>query len=609
MIAVFHQIPGFPQSSRGGSAAMWLVAMMAAGGCHQASDIASEPLVTEWVTPHVDRPAADSARQGNQPPSDTEPLDTEPPCDILLTDVTDRAGVSFVHDDGGSGGEKYIVEAVSAGLALFDFDGDGLIDLYFLSGAPLPPAEEHSRRNALYRNNGDGTFTDVTDAAGVGDSGFGLGVAVADIDNSGFPDIYINNFGPNVLYRNNGDGTFTEVTAAAGVGCGDLVGAGAAFLDADADGAIDLYVSNYVDFGFHNHVRWTIDGFRCYPGPLDFEPVADVLYRNNGDGTFTDISRSSGIADVAGTGMGMVCGDFNGNGATDIFIANDMQPNFLFENDGTGRFTEVGLDRGVAYNFAGRINGNMGVDCGDFDNDGWLDLFSTSYINEMPVLYRNLGGVMFEDATQATGAGAGSLRHVNWGTGFVDFNNNGHRDLFIAQGALDQNVHLWNARTAFALSNTLLMNTGHGSFVDVSDRCGDGLRVVHSSRGTGFDDLTNNGRIDVVILNSRAPPTILQNETRNDHHWLQVQLRGVRTNRDGVGAQVRVTASGRTQMAEVHSGRGYQSHFGTRLHFGLGSADRVQRVEVRWIGGGRDVLEDVPADRLVSIIEGQERLP
>jgi enediyne biosynthesis protein E4 len=573
-----------------------LAAMMLVAGCDKPTAPLSGPLP---VSP--DHPAPIEMVRDPQ----ASAAEDVPPSDIHLTDVTDRAGVAFVHDDGGSGDEKYIVEAVSAGVALFDFDGDGLIDIYFLSGAPLPPADQHPRGNSLYRNNGDGTFTNVTDAAGVGDAGFGLGVAVADFDNSGFPDIYLNNFGRNVLYRNNGDGTFTDVASEAGVGCGDRVGAGAAFLDADGDGRVDLYVSNYVDFGLHNHVRWTIDGFRCYPGPLDFEPVPDVLYRNNGDGTFTDISQSAGIAQVAGTGMGMVCGDFNNSGATDIFVANDMHPNLLFENDGTGRFTEVSLNRGAAFNFAGKINGNMGVDCGDFDNDGWLDLFTTSYINEMPVLYRNLGQALFEDVTQASGAGAGSLRHVNWGTGFVDFNNNGHRDLFIAQGALDQNVHLWNSRTAFELPNTLLMNTGDGRFVDVSDRCGDGLRVVRSSRGAGFDDLTNNGLIDVVVLNSRAPPTILRNDARNDNHWLQIQLRGVHSNRDAIGAQVRVTAGGRTQLAEVHSGRGYQSHFGTRLHFGLGAIDRAERIEVRWIGGGRDVFEDVEANQRTDVIEGR----
>jgi enediyne biosynthesis protein E4 len=300
-----------------------------------------------------------------------------------------------------------------------------------------------------------------------------------------------------------------------------------------------------------------------------------------------------------------VCGDFNNSGATDIFVVNDAHPNFLFENDGTGTFAEVGLARGVAYSYAGRANGNMGVDCGDYDNDGWLDLFTTSYTSEMPVLYRNIGGGMFEDATQASGAGAGSLHHVNWGTGFVDFNNDGHRDLFIAQGALDQNIHLWNKSTAFELRNVLLMSSGGGRFVDVSDRCGDGLDVVQSSRGTGFDDLNNNGLVDVVILNSGAAPTIIRNDTRNDNHWLQVLLRGVQANRDGIGAQVRVTAGGRMQLAEVHSGRGYQSHHGTRLHFGLGSAGHVERIEVRWIGGaGRDVIEDVAADRLIRIVEG-----
>ena len=583
MIAVFRRM-----------APVLLTAMVLAAGCDRPGESMSGQLAAT-----VDRSSSSDAVH----PAKSSTDEDGPPCDIQLTDVTERTGVLFVHDDGGSG-QKYPVEPVSAGLALFDFDGDGRIDIYFLSGSPLSPSQAPARPNSLYRNNGDGTFTDVTEATGVGDTGFGLGVAVADFDNSGFPDIYVNNFGPNVLYRNNGDGTFTEVTAEAGVGCGNRVGAGAAFLDADSDGNVDLYVSNYFDFNFHNHVQRTIDGFPCYPSPLDFQPVPDFLYRNNGDGTFTDVSEASGIAKIAGTGMGMVCGDFDNNGATDVFVVNDAHSNFLFENDGSGRFAEVGLTRGLAYSFTGRANGNMGVDCGDFDNDGWLDLFSTSYTNEMPVLYRNLGQGVFEDATQATGAGAASLHHVNWGTGFVDFNNDGHRDLFIAQGSLDQNIQLWNNSTDFKLRNTLLMNTGDGRFTDVSDRCGDGMYVVESSRGAGFDDLTNNGLIDVVVLNSAAPPTILRNDTRNDNHWLQIQLRGVHSNRDGIGAQVRVTAGGRTQLAEVHSGRGYQSHFGTRLHFGLGAIDRAERIEVRWIGGGRDVIEDVEANRRIEVIEG-----
>lgn len=529
--------------------------------------------------------------------SDVAPVD--------LRDITDATGITFVHTDGSSG-RRYIVETVASGLATFDYDGDGLIDIYFLNGAPLPGSEvdpDDPPTNRLYRNNGDGTFTDVTRAAGVGDPGFGLGVAVADYNNNGLPDIYVNNFGPNVLYRNNGDGTFTDVTSEAGVAAGDMVGAGAAFLDIDQNGNLDLYCGNYVQFTYDNHVDVVVGGFPQYAGPKDYEPEKDFLFRNNGDGTFTDVSQSSGIAAVAGTSMGMVCLDYDNDGHTDIVIMNDVLGNFLFHNDGSGRFQEIGLLAGMAYNVDGIPLGSMGVDCADYDNDGWLDLFQTAYAGELPALYRNTGQGFFDDVTRLAGAGIGDYPHVNWGTGFADFNNNGHRDLFIGNGHLQDNIHLYSDSTTYEVRNTLLLNTGDGRFVDRSRSGGDGLLVQRSSRGVALDDLSNNGRIDVVILNARTGPTILGNDTQNDHHWLQIRLRGVRSNRDGVGAQVRVTAGGRTQIAEVHSGRGYQSHFGTRLHFGLGAADRVQRVEVRWVGGARDVLEDLPVDRRIVITE------
>jgi len=311
-------------------------------------------------------------------------------CPIRLHDVTQSTGIRFRHTDGSSG-RRYIVETVTAGLALFDYNGDGLIDIYFLNGAPLPGSKPgQSPRNALYRNEGNWRFTDVTEQAGVGDAGFGLGVAVADYDNDGDQDIYVNNFGPNVLYRNNGDGTFTDVTEQAGVAAGNKVGAGACFLDIEGDGDLDLYVANYVDFNFRNHVRRTLDGFPEYAGPKDYRPVPDILYRNNGDGTFTDVSDHSGIGRHAGTGMGMVCADVEPDGDTDIFVLNDVAGNFFFRNDGTGRFQEEALFAGLAYNLHGHELGSMGVDCGDVDNDGRLDFFMTSYSGELPVLYRNL---------------------------------------------------------------------------------------------------------------------------------------------------------------------------------------------------------------------------
>ena len=522
---------------------------------------------------------------------------------ITLHDASARAGITFTHTDGGSG-RRYIVEYVSAGLALFDYDGDGDEDIYFLNGAPLEGTHfDTEPRNALYRNDGGFRFTDVTAEAGVGDTGHGLGVTAGDYDNDGHLDLYLNNFGPNVLYRNQGDGTFRDVSDAAGVVNGHRVGAGVCFLDFDGDGDLDLYVSNYVRFSYDMHAPRTLRGYSVYPSPLEYDPDPDTVYRNNGDGTFTDVSQACGVGMHPGTGMGMVCADYDGDGDTDVLVGNDVMANFLFQNDGDGNFKEVGMASGLAFDMAGIPHGSMGIDCGDFDNDGLLDFFVTSYQHELATLYRNWGNGLFEDVTRRTGAGTPTRPHVTWGTGLVDFDNDGDRDIFIACGHFDDNVERRDDTTAYAASNLMLMNVG-GRFEDVSDNCGDGLAVRLSSRGAVFGDLDNDGDIDCVVLNSRCQPTLLRNDSENDHHWLRVSLQGVGSNRNGVGARVKVVAGDLTLVDEVHSGRSYQSHFGTRLHFGLGRHDQVDRIEVHWIGGAVEQRTDVPADRNVTIVEG-----
>ncbi|MBW8041687.1 MAG: CRTAC1 family protein [Planctomycetes bacterium] len=527
---------------------------------------------------------------------------------IVLRDVTKKTGITFKHTDGSSG-SHYIMETVSAGLALFDYDSDGDTDIYFLNGAALKGKKfKTTPRNALYRNEGGWRFTDVTEKAGVGGKEYGLGVAVGDYDNDGDLDFYTNNYGPNVLYQNNGDGTFTDVTKRAGVANGFKVGAGACFLDADKDGDLDLYVSNYLDFSYDKHVPISRRGFPVYATPRYYLPIPDDFYRNNGDGTFTNVTESSGVGQHAGWGMGTVCADYDNDGDTDVFVANDIAKNFLFRNDGTGKFEEVGLMAGYAYDLHGDQQGNMGVDCGDYDNDGLFDFYVTSYEDQLATLYRNLGDGMFEDVTMLTGAGAGTLPQVTWGTSFVDFDNDGDRDIYIACGHLQDNVELYDDTKAYLARNILLMNTGHGKFVDISDKGGDGMKVKLSSRGAAFDDLDNDGDIDVVILNSRREPTILRNDSPSKGHWLQIRLRGVRTNRDGVGAQVKVVAGDLTLIDEVHSGRGYQSHYGMRLHFGLGNRKKVDRIEVRWIGGRMDVFKDVTANRLITLTEGNSKI-
>jgi len=523
---------------------------------------------------------------------------------ICLRDVTQDTNINFKHTDG-SCGKHYIMETVSAGLALFDYDGDGDEDIYFLNGAPLLGTQvDVPPQNALYRNDGEFKFTNVTVQAGVGDTGYGLGVAVGDYDNDGDLDIYLNNHGPNVLYRNNGDGSFTDLTKVAGVGNGKQVGAGACFLDMDQDGDLDLYVANYLDFSYDAHVSRTSHGVAVYVDPTHYPPVPDTLYRNNGDGTFTDVSVASGVAAHAGWGMGMVCSDYDKDGDTDLFIGNDVSENFLFQNNGTGLFEEVGLMTGVACDLNGAGQGSMGVACADYDNDGRFDFYVTSYQRQLATLYRNLGDGLFEDVTRLTGAGTGTFPFVTWGTGLVDFDNDGDRDLFIACGHLQDNIDAYDSTSPYRVHNLLHMNTGDGRFVDVSDRCGDGLKVKQSSRGAGFGDLDNDGDIDAVILNSRSEPTILRNDSPLNNHWIQVRLQGKRSNRDGVGARVKIAAGNLTLIDEVHSGRSYQSHYGLRLHFGLGQHQKIDRIEVHWLGSGVDVFRNVSVNQCVTLTEG-----
>ncbi len=525
----------------------------------------------------------------------------QPQSTIRLTDVTEQTGITFQHTDG-SCGRYHIVETVCAGLALFDYDNDGDEDIYFLNGGALRGTRfETPPKNALYRNDGGWRFTDVTEQSGLGDTGHALGVAVADYDGDGDLDVYVTNFGPNVLFRNDGNGRFTDVTRQARVGDGDKVGAGANFLDVDKDGDLDLYASSYVAFTYENHQAPTVSGYPVYVGPRVYQPMCDSLFRNDGKGVFTDISEASGIAAHPGTGMGTVCFDYDDDGDTDIYVANDMMENFLFCNDGSGRFEEVGLLSGVSYNMNGEKMGSMGVGCGDYDNDGLLDLYVTAYQQQFPSLYQNLGDGVFEDVTFLSGAGAGTIHTVTWGNEFVDFDNDGDRDLFVALGHIQDNKEHYDKRASYLARNILYMNNGKGAFVNVSDSSGDGMTPKLSSRGSAFGDLDNDGDIDAVIQNSRSRPTILRNDSPAPGHWLQVRLRGTGANRHGIGARVKVVAGDLTLYDEVHSGRGYQSHYGLRLHFGLGRHRTVDRVEVRWIGGGVDVREKIDADQCLVI--------
>ena len=538
-----------------------------------------------------------------------QPLAGAEKTSIFLRDITQETGIRFKHTDGSSG-EHYLIEAMASGLATFDFDLDGDLDIYFLSGAPLRgTVVKETPRNALYRNDGGWRFTDVTKQSGLGDAEYGLGVAIADYNGDGHPDVFLNNFGPNCLYANNGDGTFTSVTDQAGVGQGGTVGAGASFLDIEGDGDLDLYVANYIKFSYEAKPPSVFRGRKVYPGPVVFPDEPDQLFRNNGDGTFSDISRPSGIARHAAWGMGTAAADFDDDGDTDIVVANDSTKNFLLENDGRGNFQEVGLLRGIAYDYAGQVHGNMGLDVGDFNNDGRLDVFITSYEKQLTALYQNLGQGYFQDVTLRTGAGANSLPQVNWGTGWVDFDNDGDRDLFLANGHIHDNLDEFDDTTSYRQPNQLLENQAGRKFSDVSKESGIALGPAHSGRGTCFEDFDNDGDIDVVVLNSRELPTLYENQSKSNQGQACARLDRNRARRQKDesrwrGARVWVTAGGKVQVAEVLSGRGYQSHFGSRLHFGLGKARHIDRIEVRWIGGGRDEFRDIPAQQIIQIQEG-----
>lgn len=547
--------------------------------------------------------------------SPASPPPVIPQTDIRLTNVTAESGIDFRHTEGAFG-EAYIVEGMASGIVTFDFDQDGWVDIYFLNGAPLgkqAPQEPSSvATNKLYRNLGDGRFEDVTEAAGVGDTGFALGGAAADYDGDGDLDLYVTNFGANVLYRNDGDGQFTDVTEAAGVAGipannpsdqDGQVGAGCSFFDKDNDGDLDLYVAKYVNFTYDNFVPVEIRGHRFQAGPQYYDAIPDILYENQGDGTFVDVTTSSGVAAVAGPGMATLAWDFDEDGDQDVYVCNDGQPNYLFVNDGTGHFSEQGVLAGLAYDFNGKANASMGVDLADYNGDGQLDLFVTDYQAEMPVLYQSLGSGLFEDKTTSAKIDNALFAHVHWGTAFVDFDNDGDKDLFIACGHFDP-IELIDDRTAKNVRNYLLMNQGNGSFVDVSLGAGDGLQVVASSRGAAFDDFDNDGDIDVVVVNSADAPTILRNDSVTKHHWLELELKTDTKNTFAVGATVKVSAGGNLQKSVVLSGRGYQSYFGSRLHFGLGAATTVEFIEVVWPDSTVERFQVEGVDRRIELRQG-----
>ncbi len=523
-----------------------------------------------------------------------------------FTDVTEDAGIDFLHANGASG-RKYVIETVGPGVGFLDVDGDGNLDIYLINGAEVPGtvlAEKPT--NVIYLNEDGVRFRDVTAATGAGDTGYGLGCAAADIDNDGDEDLYVTNFGPNVLYRNDGDwpgGRFTDITATAGVAAG-LFSSSSAFADVDGDGSVDLFVANYNDFSYENHVICRAAGsdLQLYCGPEAYVGVRDILYHNSGDGSFEDVTESAGLINATGKELGVVFGDVDGDGDPDLYLANDKMLNFLYLNDGSGRFEEVGYFAGVALNEDGEFEAGMGVDMGDVDNDGRPDLFVTNFQWETNTLYRNMGDGTFVDDTFSSGLGLGSIPYLSWGTRFVDFDNDGDRDIFIANGHLESDVALIQS-TTFPQRNQLFLNDGTGSFREHKDVAGSALAIKKVSRGAAFGDYDNDGDMDILVGNCGGTTTLMRNDGGNENNWLRLRLEGTVSNRAAIGTRVELVSGDLVQVDEVRSGASYLSQSDLRLFFGLGSRDRVDRLTVMWPGGASDVHEGLSVNREIILTE------
>jgi hypothetical protein len=507
--------------------------------------------------------------------------------------------------------QKYAIETMMGGVAAFDSNNDGLLDIFFTNGAAIPSLEKTGPGyyNRLYCNNGDGTFTDMTHEAGLQGTGYSMGVGAGDYDNDGFVDLYVAGFNRNQLFHNNGNGTFTDVTARAGVAgivpkLGKTWAVTAGWLDYDNDGRLDLFVVNYLNYSITRSPACKIGDYPAYCAPNSFEGTPNILYRNNGDGTFTDVSRQSCISQFIGKGMGVAFADYDNDGFTDVFVSNDTYPNFLLHNNGDGTFSEVGLLSGVAYNDNANTVAGMGADFRDLNNDGLPDIFHTAMFADSFPVYRNLGGGLFEDVTNASGLTVLTSRLTAWGTGAFDFDNDGSKDLFTADGEiLDNSMEIEHRPSP--LPNSLLRNNGDFTFSNVSGLVGAAFEVPAAHRGAAFGDFNNDGKIDLVVSVLNGRPRLLLNRDKSRNHWLILHLIGTRDNRDGLGARVKITTSRGTQYNHATTTVGYNSSSDKRVHFGLGDAPVVDKIEVIWPSGLHQYFADIRADQILTITQGR----
>jgi hypothetical protein len=531
-----------------------------------------------------------------------------------LEDITAKSGITFQHTADPS--KKYIVESMSGGVVLLDYDRDGWLDIYFTNAPTVAMAiKGETSKGALYRNNHDGTFTDVTAKAGLSTACFAMGGAVGDYNNDGWPDLYVTCLGGNILYKNNGDGTFSDVTAKAGVADGRW-SAGAAFGDYDGDGFVDLMVSNYVDFhlndlpGFGTAPNCKYRGLDVQCGPRGLKGAGDALFHNNGDGTFTDVSKSAGVSDPNGYyGMGVIWADFNNSGRPDIYVANDSTPSFLYKNLGNGKFREIGLESGTAVSEDGSEQGSMGVTVGDFNHTGRPSIYTTNFSDEYDDLYRNDGNWSFTDVSYPSGVALPSLPWVKWGTAFFDADNDGWLDLIAVSGHVYPQVDTLPSGANYREPKLLQLNQRNGTFCDASTQAGPALMEKRVSRGLAVGDLFNDGNIDVVVGDIDGAPMILRNHGIAGNHWVSFELAGTKSNRLALNARVKIVVGGITQTEEIHSGGSYLSQNDLRVHFGLGTAQKIDSVEIRWPSGKIENLSGMAADQFYAVLEGQGIVP
>ena len=534
---------------------------------------------------------------------------------VRFSDATRESGIDFRHVNGASA-DKHLVETIGSGGLFFDFDDDGWIDVFLVDGGSIAdPAVARTARHRLYRNRGNGTFQDVTPQSGIQRRDYGMGACAGDYDNDGRVDLYVTNVGPNTLYRNTGNGTFADVTRTARVGA-PLWSAGCAFADLDKDGDLDLFVTNYVDIRlkpdstmdpanlkkpFCGNARLKV---RFYCHPLNFDPLPNVVYRNDGNGTFTDVSAESGIGALRSNGLGVVIADYDDDGWPDVFVANDSMPNFLFKRTGPWRYEDVALREGVAVASDGKTRAGMGTDTADYDGDGRLDLVVTNLDFEMHSLYRGLGRQLFAYATPESGIGPATLPFVGFGVVFFDFDHDTQLDLAIANGHIIDNAPLFRAGATHAQKRLLFRNVAQRRFADVTASAGPAFAVEKVGRGLVAGDIDNDGDLDLLITNNGQTADVLRNDGEHGNALL-VRLIGKQSNRDGVGARLRVITGTRTQIREVKAGSSYFGQNDLRQHVGLGTNARADRLEVRWPSGKTDTVENVPANQIITVREGE----